>query len=518
MSGEEETPDTNDNPYSKYLQLLNSSSEHAEATNDELDWSEDEKDRFFAALSSYSLLRPDLISEAVGTKNVAQVAVYLSTLEDAANDCDVKLLRSDFDIAMEVSDEWLEVEEEQAAFLRDIELAWKKDEDQRNPEPSSQEVDVEIAHMRTEALKNLSLDHFKVIDKILRNDAKPEPSLTSVQETQAGAAAAELSPAERRRLQKRLHMRKKRAELAGTTVVTDVHRLQRGRKRKNVTQPQPSSRTSSHFGSEREKSAEREQEYPADEVRPEKKERKRGLTKEQKVAEIFEELGIDSAVIHEQTLDLFHLRTLGRLLALNQEASPDSEISVSAVSSDTIRLLHAVLADYVTRLIHCTIILREQALQLRGHTKAWRDKTDAISPDIVEKAVSMLGHPATKAEAFEHFFGGEYPDDDQMIVEPVDGAESGSEGSDDDDPSTSSCTDSLTISPYESNPPLISLPARCSDIMDPSTLADTDEEMLDEELEEDEALDEQDQALEKVLMGELWAAHMQNMAALNAQS
>ncbi|KAH7873113.1 uncharacterized protein C8R40DRAFT_1071095 [Lentinula edodes] len=204
---------------------------------------------------------------------------------------------------MEVTDEWLEAEEEQAAFLRDIDLAWGTDLGSQDHD-TSEPADANSTSMRNDVLKIFTVDHCKVIDKIFRQEETSSgiPSLP-VPETEP-EWTAEVSPAERRRLKKRLHMRHKRAEIAGTDIVTDTQRLQCGRKRKAVGSPPY---TPSQVNSDSEEGSEFED-------RHKKRQRKRGLTREQKVLETFIDLEIDAAVRHNQGLDLFHLHPLGRLL------------------------------------------------------------------------------------------------------------------------------------------------------------------------------------------------------------
>lgn len=91
----------------------------------------EEKDKFFHALSVHSRMRPDLIAEEIGTKTLADVLGYLDMLEDSVRNPGnvasssglkfVPLLRKDFPIAHEISEEWLEFEDEQAASVTVLE-------------------------------------------------------------------------------------------------------------------------------------------------------------------------------------------------------------------------------------------------------------------------------------------------------------------------------------------------------------------------------------------------------------
>ncbi|KAJ3937111.1 MAG: hypothetical protein NXY57DRAFT_982646 [Lentinula lateritia] len=486
------------------------------------DWSTDEEDRFFAALGSHSALRPDLIAESIGTKNVVQVCIYLFALEDAVGNCDIGPLRPDLEIAMEVTDEWLEAEEEQAAFLRDIELAWGTDlgsQDHNTSEPA----DANLTSMRNDALKSLTVDHCKVIDKIFRQEGTSSgvPSLP-VPETEP-EWAAEVSPAERRRLKKRLHMRRKRAEIAGTDIVTDAQRLQRGRKRKAVGSPPY---TPSQVNSESEEGSEFED-------RHKKRQRKRGLTREQKVLETFIDLGIDAAVCHNQGLDLFHLHPLGRLLTRSRDTS-QATTAVSAISLHTIRLLGVILSDYVTRVVHRAIVLGEQEILFKGGRKVWRHENDDIYPETIKKAVTMLGYPTTKAQAFEHLCGedacsndgdnsadqegndqvnGDNSTDqeDNDLLEPEERVEESDDSLGNGSP-LSLLASSPLLSHFELNPPVLHFPTSTSVNSESLIPLETEEELLNEELAEEEILDQRDQALEKIHQDELWAAYEDNIA------
>jgi hypothetical protein len=52
----------------------------------------------------------------------------------------------------------------------------------------------------------------------------------------------------------------------------------------------------------------------------------------------------------------------------------DDQESVDSISPDTIRLLKAIVVDFVTQAVQLSIVLREQELKLKGDTKAWRLK------------------------------------------------------------------------------------------------------------------------------------------------
>jgi len=84
-------------------------------------WTPREKDTFFHALSIYSRFRPDLISHEIKTKSVPDVCNYLSVLQLAASQEETTISysqwRQNLPIAMEVSPEWIAMEEEAACTV-----------------------------------------------------------------------------------------------------------------------------------------------------------------------------------------------------------------------------------------------------------------------------------------------------------------------------------------------------------------------------------------------------------------
>lgn len=103
-------------------------------------WTAREKGAFFHALSVHSRLRPDLISHDIKTKSVQDVCHYLSVLHAAGSQQEATvpylLRRQNLPIAMEVSSEWVAMEEEKAADLTMRENDWQRElaEEQRSVE------------------------------------------------------------------------------------------------------------------------------------------------------------------------------------------------------------------------------------------------------------------------------------------------------------------------------------------------------------------------------------------------
>lgn len=132
-----------------------------------------------------------------------------------------------------------------------------------------------------------------------------------------------------RRLQKRLYMRRKRAEQTGREVTMEAVKLRPGRasngcrqatKRKKKKSETPELPTPAGSAPEWES----ESDAPAQNVEPEanvdgeevadEQKRKGGLNKAYRVKQSLLENGIDADVLSKMNLDLFHLTTLARVL------------------------------------------------------------------------------------------------------------------------------------------------------------------------------------------------------------
>ena len=94
-------------------------------------WTPEEKNTFFHALSVYSRFRPDLISHEIRTKSVPDVCNYLSVLQLATSKQETTIShsqwRQNLPIAMEVSPEWVAMEEETAVEVIAREQDWQRE-------------------------------------------------------------------------------------------------------------------------------------------------------------------------------------------------------------------------------------------------------------------------------------------------------------------------------------------------------------------------------------------------------
>ena len=280
-------------------------------------WTSREKETFFHALSIYSRFRPDLVSDEIKTKSVPDVCNYLSVLQLAASQPEATVSysqwRQNLPIAMEVSPEWVAMEEEAArdviareqdwqrkliaerrrAEVKSLKKHYKTEPHDAGPSQRKAQLKREIADAdlrdrqqdfcgslgaleltaigatlreatgsssSSEIKQPPSSPHASVPQDFPEPAAVPEPPQTipfpatngtpntlgadvAVQpiintsspfRVDQGSMAflAGLSPASRRRYQKRLYMRRKRASTSGVTVIDDsLKRLKPGRKK-----------------------------------------------------------------------------------------------------------------------------------------------------------------------------------------------------------------------------------------------------------------------------------------------
>lgn len=109
-------------------------------------WTPGEKDIFFHGLSVHSALRPDLIALALPMKTAAEVSAYIDMLDVAATEQTTSIPRQKFDIAMETSENWINLENTEGAKLNAVEWEW-------DMEQKRQAHDAAIANER-ELLEN----------------------------------------------------------------------------------------------------------------------------------------------------------------------------------------------------------------------------------------------------------------------------------------------------------------------------------------------------------------------------
>lgn len=87
-------------------------------------WTSAEKDLFFHALAIHSRLRPDLIAKEVRTKTIVDICLYILSLESGAR-VNGPMPRMDLQIAMQVSDAFVALEDQKAQPLLVSEPQWE---------------------------------------------------------------------------------------------------------------------------------------------------------------------------------------------------------------------------------------------------------------------------------------------------------------------------------------------------------------------------------------------------------
>jgi hypothetical protein len=255
-------------------------------------WSSTEQNIFFHGLRVHSRLRPDLIAEEIGTKNVVDVCAYIDALHIAAGKAGDALSRRELDITMCVTDEWVGQEEAWAAALasgESLQVAQlgskvKSTISQLGVEARSN-VPLDLDEAKTQSpvyaldkdnvLRNLGGDELKALDRIIHveeagaqqiagaatdhfpvyqrsvNIYQSPPSVKhSINAGSFSSTAGQssrfrpsetypeipwtLSPQSRKRIQKRLHMRRKRAQERGEEPSMDLARHPPGKKRTGI--------------------------------------------------------------------------------------------------------------------------------------------------------------------------------------------------------------------------------------------------------------------------------------------
>jgi hypothetical protein len=224
-----------------------------------------------------------------------------------------------------------------------------------------------------------------------------------------------------RRLQKRLYMRRKRAEASGKTANLDLRRLRPGRETKvrKPSKPRPKSYNQSRKKGGRPPQAEsqgslhkegdNEQSSPIHEPEPDSGDKdanpvheepmyeghsKGGLRRPYKVKKLFLESGINAAKISSMELDFFYLSKMAKLLGCVSSfclLTPRNYISVIAsvcdsledvknisISADCVQFLREIVKEFVSAIIQRAIVMKEQEVRLKGKLKVWKYHSDEV--------------------------------------------------------------------------------------------------------------------------------------------
>jgi hypothetical protein len=324
-------------------------------------WSSTEKNAFFHALSRHSRLRPDLIAASLGTKSVLDVCTYLDILHVAATDANSPIARWSLPCAMEVSESWIKWEEATAARIQPECL---RDEGETNTGTSYSVATMECqifnlasgeneinSSQQKQAFRMLDACHLAVMESMLReaetNGIGLEQDIGTTSNTDFPLDAVcqsppvdneldfsqflqprsptptppfqqeddpNLTPTSRRRLQKRIYMRRKRAEAMGEAFDPESTRLRPGRKirehkpaklRPKTYKKKLNKGPISNVGDHVSGSLNTGQAHAPN---------KGGLRRPYKIKQQFMERKIDAQTLNEHDLGFLHLSTLARFM------------------------------------------------------------------------------------------------------------------------------------------------------------------------------------------------------------
>ncbi|KAI5988221.1 hypothetical protein EDD15DRAFT_2290363 [Pisolithus albus] len=195
-----------------------------------------------------------------------------------------------------------------------------------------------------------------------------------------------LSPKSRRRLQKRLYMRRRRAKSQGreeafysTTEVESadigqlvgLRRLKPGRKAKDK--------------------------------KPTKvKQNARGLTLRPKLKAIFSKLDIDATYLRAQGMDLLQFECTGAVDAVCIASYAGHRQTIKAldgiedevpftIDGTLIRHLQAAVVFFVTDVIYRAIAWKEGQIRLKQGSRAWRSSDQRLTPSAIKHAIEYVG-------------------------------------------------------------------------------------------------------------------------------
>ncbi|KAI0821185.1 hypothetical protein BC629DRAFT_1459077 [Irpex lacteus] len=409
-------------------------------------WTGEEKGRFFHGLAIYSRLRPDLIAEHVATKSLADVQLYLSILEEGLNrfhatssDNGLKffpLPRNDFSIACEVSDDWIEYEDELANNASSVEptllrasIPRARDEEKRMQKlalrvkkgtlPARDREGEKVRNARykdwlkrrgtewevEDALMELDDIRLRVLDSILRDDEDTwsvprdstlggskygDDSLPKVEEN--GEKLWE-GGEEDRDMDEDVDTNTTNGQLTEAAVAglpsEDLSlspasrkrlrkRLYMRRKRAEKTGQTADQSLSRLKPGRKVKSHqdELEQDHPENDFGNEEKPKRHahvsGRTLPYKVREGLESLGIDAVRLRQDGLGLFHMTTISKLMRTYNKLHEVPEDVNSQISAGTIRALHDHTVSFASRLVRQSIVSRDQEMVAKTQTKVWR--------------------------------------------------------------------------------------------------------------------------------------------------
>ncbi|KAI5124968.1 hypothetical protein M0805_007394 [Coniferiporia weirii] len=113
--------------------------------------------------------------------------------------------------------------------------------------------------------------------------------------------------------------------------------------------------------------------------------------------------GYNTAGLDSDGLGLFHLTALRRVMNLNASLRDVQDDVASCISAPTIKMLHAEVVCFVTDLLRRTIAIHEQQRRLKKHTKVWRlqESQKRLRVSTIHQALEMMDAARDKRHHFE---------------------------------------------------------------------------------------------------------------------
>ncbi|KAF9447490.1 hypothetical protein P691DRAFT_776104 [Macrolepiota fuliginosa MF-IS2] len=365
---------------------------------------------------------------------------------------------------------------------------------------------------------------FDSLDDITSAIPQPVPMLGKESEP---THLHDLSPQSRRRYQKRMHMRRKRALLKGEEVDLTMDNLQSGPRRKLTwNTSEPTIETLDGQNTDSELTADAAIPGVPDPINayqtPPMESSGEGVNghsqsakmvgarvKYKNVRTSFARHNVAPEAIVASGLDIFNFSRLGKLsrqfISVYDSSLANEDASISA---EALHLLFEILKDFLVQLISRVVVLEEEHRRLRGTTKVWRKNIDetqkgTIDTSAIQFALKTMG--ITNENTNQYFA--------DLLGEECDPPSHYRTGYDDNERLVTSrnvlhqhalhqdlCPPHHYHVPEQGHPRLGLLTGDTHDLMD----IDTDETRLVEELEDEDLLDEEDAIADQKHEKSLW--------------
>ena len=261
--------------------------------------------------------------------------------------------------AMTVSDLWIEKEETEAKLLTWVEPRWEKAAIRQARRAEEDDTEGETSRQgwaREDMFTRLGTTHLRVMDALIRDSEDADVRKLKQkrkregddddddddEETSEDGETANidvdmpdvtaLSPIARRRYQKRLYMRRKRAALSGEPVVQKLARLKPGRRfrppppkiRRRMGRPKKIGTSKDEAGGEGERLAEARDRRP----------NVGGLTTTYRIKSEFNRLGVEGDVLRQDGYGLLHLGGIARAMRCVEYRSDVARITDGPAGRD----------------------------------------------------------------------------------------------------------------------------------------------------------------------------------------